>query len=258
MLHRMTAKLSTCISLKTGPSILGRASLPTVTTEDALLDSLSALSLSAGDPRSRNPSSSSSSTSDLLTQAGSKTPSNKSTSSSISTGNLLGSSFLHVPGSASRASALSSGASTAGSESSSQVLADFISESGSYSDPISSSLDRRAYKLAVWQAILVTVGLCESDEGTVMPGLKRPAHFPSPPLPLPTSLRACNKLIKQYIFLNIVNFKDSQLDAAQPLLLFPSSTQLTRYTINHRQFFKLARAKREFLQPLLRTFNYKK
>lgn len=173
-----------------------------------------------------------------------------STPSSGSTGALFSPGLLALR---SQARQRSSGTSSPGSESSSQLLMAFFSESED-SAPASdlSSLDGRSYKLALWQAILVTVGVCESEEGIVMPGLKRPAHFPRPALPLPTSLNACRALIKEYVFLNIVNFKQSQIDN-EPLRLFPNATQLRKYTVRQHRFVKLKKAKAELLNPLLRT-----
>lgn len=201
----------TCVRLQsTTPS-----SSTTSSSYDALLlDSMQALSI-AGSRSSKSKASEAAPT--LVTPAAT---SHGSTRSSRSTGALFSPGLL-APSSRSGTSSLSSGASSAGSDSSSQLLMAFFSESGdSVPASDSSSLDARAYKLALWQAILVTVGVCESSEGVIMPGLKRPAHFPPNPLPLPTSLKACRSLIKQYIFVNIVNFKQSQIDN-EDLLLFP-------------------------------------
>lgn len=109
--------------------------------------------------------------------------------------------------------------SRAGSDSSSQPLNDFFSDSGAFSST-SSSLGTKGQKLALWQAILITVGLCEPQHGTTaMTNLKRPKHFPHQLLPLPSSLTACKKLIREYVFVNIRDFKASQTRKG-PLKLF--------------------------------------
>lgn len=119
------------------------------------------------------------------------------------------------------AEGFSSGASTAASatEGASQIISDFFSDSGSFSSSVHSEFDPVEAKLALWQAILVAVGYCAGHEGEVASGVKRPPHFPDPPLPVPDSLTACRKLIQENVFLNIVNFKKSQLKR-EPLLLF--------------------------------------
>lgn len=190
---------------------------PAVTSADALADSMQALSIAA--PRSSpsihaKPSSKAVHARVKVEETSSPQPMH----TPVSRGVLYSPGLLAIK---SQARLLSPGASTTSSESSSQLLMAFFSDAGD-SIPASnlSSLDVKSYKLALWQAILVTVGVCESDEGVVMPGIKRPAHFPSPPLPLPTSLKACRSLIQEYVFVNIVNFKQSQIDN-ETLRLFP-------------------------------------
>lgn len=67
--------------------------------------------------------------------------------------------------------------SPAGSDRPSQILQDFFSDAGSNSSR-DSTLSIKEQKLALWQAILVTVGLCEGVDGaTAMPNVKRPNTF---------------------------------------------------------------------------------
>lgn len=112
----------------------------------------------------------------------------------------------------------SSGASVAGSESS-QIIADFFSDAGSFSSSVHSEFDAAEAKLALWQAILVAVGYCEGHHGEIVKDVNRPPHFPDPPVPVPDSLTACRRLIQENVFINIVNFKRNQLNK-EPLLLF--------------------------------------
>lgn len=113
----------------------------------------------------------------------------------------------------------SSGASNSGTECASRVILDFFSDSGSFSSTLHSDFDATEAKLAFWQAILVAVGLCEGIQGEIASNVKKPPHFPDPPLPVPDSLSACKKLLQENVFLNIVNFKKSQMKR-EPLLLF--------------------------------------
>lgn len=109
-------------------------------------------------------------------------------------------------------------ASCAGSESS-QVIADFFSDAGSFSSSVQSEYDATEAKLALWQAILVAVGYCEGVHGEIVKDIKKPPHFPDPPMPVPDSLTACRKIIQENVFINCVNFKRSQ-QKKEPLLLF--------------------------------------
>lgn len=113
-----------------------------------------------------------------------------------------------------------SGSVSGRSEGSSQVLVDFFSGTGLYNGSELLRPDRRTAKLAVWQAILEVVGLCESTEAGKKAKKSRPSHFPSPAPALPTSLTACRKLIQRYVFLNIVNFKANQM-GKEKLFIFP-------------------------------------
>lgn len=112
-----------------------------------------------------------------------------------------------------------SGMSDSRTETASRVISDFFSDSGSFSSSLHSEFDAAEAKLALWQAILVGVGLCQGVQGEIVTDVKRPPHFPDPPFPVPDSLSACRKLIQENVFLNIVNFKKSQLKK-EPLLLF--------------------------------------
>lgn len=194
---------------------------------DALLESMQSLSIAAAG--SRSPAGTATTVTAPAT-AHSTLSSLSAPSRGASTGSSGSTGALFNPGSPTGGNSSSGESFTStttgrtgspsGSESSSQLLFAFFSASASESEA-AASLDGKAYKLALWQAILVTVGVCESTEGTVaMPGLLRPAHFPKTPLTLPTSLKGCRILIKRYIFVNIVNFKESQIDE-EPLLLFP-------------------------------------
>lgn len=143
--------------------------------------------------------------------------------------------------------------SDSGTESASRVISDFFSDSGSFSSSLHSEFDATEAKLALWQAILVGVGLCQGVQGEIVTDVKRPPHFPDPPFPVPDSLSACRKLIQENVFLNIVNFKKSQLKK-EPLLLFANNTEMAEYTKKYARFVRLSKAKQDLLQPLLRNF----
>lgn len=73
--------------------------------------------------------------------------------------------------------------------------------------------------LAVWQGIVLAVGLCKNQDGLAVVGQKKPGCFPEHPLDLPATLDGCRRMIREYVFVNIVNFRLSQ-SGVEELLLF--------------------------------------
>lgn len=117
-------------------------------------------------------------------------------------------------------------------EEASQICSDFLSESGTFasSSAVTASLfSERERKLLVWQALLVKFGVCHttSDEDSDSQDEDFEDHssssssddsqYPIPPqlydgqrLPLPTSLKGCERLLKQYVIINIKDFLESE------------------------------------------------
>lgn len=104
----------------------------------------------------------------------------------------------------------------------SQILDDFFADTVAYVASGGGALSgMKAQKLALWQAILIRLGVCLTAQGRnqMTPGVARPTFYPGKMLPLPTSLTGCKSLIKKYVFVNIVNFQKSQ-NGSEKLLLF--------------------------------------
>ncbi|KAL7005722.1 hypothetical protein EMMF5_004804 [Cystobasidiomycetes sp. EMM_F5] len=171
------------------------------------------------------------------------------------------------------------------------IRSDFLHDRGLFSISTDSSaasdvqLSLRERKLLVWQALLIGFRICkpegdedteylssrsdsDGDQSTVAYSdsevstvrgatglLKRPSHFPPTLLDLPTTLNGCRTLLKQYAFVNILDYilhETGELDDEE-FRIFESLNALFRYTRKNKRYVRLGRAKEDMLNPLLRT-----
>ncbi|RXK41403.1 hypothetical protein M231_01308 [Tremella mesenterica] len=142
----------------------------------------------------------------------------------------------------------------------------------------------KANKLRLWQAICIELGLVavpsesscpvitprpsetetDSDSDDTIDGDSR-CSTPRPPLPpIPQSLTQARRILQMSGHVNIIEYLDARRSGAETgagsyeYLIYPSAVEMMRVARKKKKLARLQEVKREWLEPLLRDFGFKR